>query len=130
MDFRSSARIDRRTSLRDVEGARHQHSYNSIIEKSIVEASPGSFGTRRAEILFGTSKGTHRSQPHAVRLVADASPGLIDTKLHLEAAFRHTPTTTRRPLTLGRAAINNLSLPAPPRRKGAGSRQGPASDCR
>ena len=48
--------------------------------------------------------------PAVVRLVPDTSPGLIDTKLHLEAAFRQTPTTTRRPLTLGRAAIDNLTF--------------------
>ncbi|WP_158522052.1 DEAD/DEAH box helicase [Thioclava sediminum] len=35
---------------------------------------------------------------------------MIDTKLHLEASFRNTPTTTRRPLTLGRAAIDDLSF--------------------
>ncbi len=63
------------------------------------------------EDLSGTSKGTHRFfNPAAVRLVADISPGLIDTKLHLEAAFRHTPTTTRHPLTLGRAAIDDLTF--------------------
>ncbi|WP_156150650.1 DEAD/DEAH box helicase [Hyphomicrobium sp. 99] len=34
----------------------------------------------------------------------------MDTKLHLEAAFRHTPTTSRRPLALGRAAIVDLAF--------------------
>jgi len=48
--------------------------------------------------------------PAAVRLVPDTSPGLIDTKMHLAAAFRATPSTTRRPLTLGRAAIDDLTF--------------------
>jgi superfamily II DNA or RNA helicase len=34
----------------------------------------------------------------------------MDTKLHLAAAFWATPTTTRRPLTLGRAAIDDLTF--------------------
>ena len=46
--------------------------------------------------------------PADVALVPNSSSGLIDTKLHLEAAFRDTPTTTRKPLTLGRAAIDDL----------------------
>lgn len=35
---------------------------------------------------------------------------MIDTKLHLEAAFRYTSTTTRVPLALGRAAIDDLTF--------------------
>ncbi|WP_414464483.1 DEAD/DEAH box helicase [Hyphomicrobium sp. DY-1] len=34
----------------------------------------------------------------------------MDTKLHIEAAFRRTPTTSRRPLALGRAAIVDLTF--------------------
>lgn len=48
--------------------------------------------------------------PARVEIVADTSSGLVDTKLHLEAAFRHTPTTTNQPLTLGRAAIDDLAF--------------------
>lgn len=48
--------------------------------------------------------------PAKIQLVPDESPGFIDTKLHLEAAFRRTPTTTRKPLTLGKAAIDNLKF--------------------
>ena len=48
--------------------------------------------------------------PAKIELVPDESPGLMDTKLHLEAAFRRTPTTTRKPLTLGNAAIDNLKF--------------------
>ena len=55
-------------------------------------------------------KGARVLDPSAVQLLPDASPGLIDTKLHLEASFRNTPTTTRRPLTLGHAAIDDLSF--------------------
>jgi hypothetical protein len=48
--------------------------------------------------------------PAAVNLVRDVSPGLIDTKLFLEAAFRSTPTTKRQPLTFGKAAIDDLAF--------------------
>ena len=48
--------------------------------------------------------------PATVQLVPDESPGFIDTKLHLEAAFRRTPTTTRKPLTLGKAAVDDLKF--------------------
>jgi superfamily II DNA or RNA helicase len=48
--------------------------------------------------------------PATVGLVVDTSPGLIDTKLFLEAAFRSTPTTTMHPLTFGKAAIDDLSF--------------------
>ena len=48
--------------------------------------------------------------PAKIKLVPDESPGLMDTKLHLEAAFRRTPTTTRKPLTLGKAAIDDLKF--------------------
>ena len=48
--------------------------------------------------------------PAAVTLVPDTSSGLIETKLFLEAAFRSTPTTTSRPLTLGKAAIDDLAF--------------------
>ena len=48
--------------------------------------------------------------PAKIHLVPDESPGLMDTKLHLEAAFRRTPTTTRKPLTLGNAAIDDLEF--------------------
>lgn len=48
--------------------------------------------------------------PAAINLVRDVSPGLIDTKLFLEAAFRSTPTTKREPLTFGKAAIDDLAF--------------------
>ncbi|WP_294540249.1 SNF2-related protein [uncultured Rhodoblastus sp.] len=48
--------------------------------------------------------------PAAKMLVPDRSPGLTDTKLFLEAAFRSTPTTTNTPLTLGKAAIDDLAF--------------------
>ena len=49
-------------------------------------------------------------KPAEVDLVPDRSPGLIDTKLFLEAAFRSTPTTTEEPLTLGKAAMDDLAF--------------------
>ena len=48
--------------------------------------------------------------PAKMGLTRDTSPGFIDTKLFLEAAFRSTPTTSRAPLTLGKAAIDDLSF--------------------
>lgn len=65
---------------------------------------------KEARFVWDLEKGARVLDPAAVRLASDTSPGLIDTKLHLAAAFRATPTTTRRPLTLGRAAIDDLTF--------------------
>jgi superfamily II DNA or RNA helicase len=65
---------------------------------------------KEARFVWDLEKGARVLDPAAIRLVPDTSPGLIDTKLHLAAAFRATPTTTRRPLTLGRAAIDDLTF--------------------
>lgn len=65
---------------------------------------------KEARFVWDLEKGARVLDPAAVKLVPDASPGLIDTKLHLAASFRATPTTTRRPLTLGRAAIDDLTF--------------------
>jgi hypothetical protein len=65
---------------------------------------------KEARFVWNLEKGARVLDPAAVHLVPDTSSGLIDTKLHLEAAFRHTPTTTRRPITLGRAAIDDLTF--------------------
>ena len=48
--------------------------------------------------------------PAEIALIPDHSSGIIDTKLYLAASFRSTPTTSRNPLTLGRAAIDDLSF--------------------
>lgn len=65
---------------------------------------------KEARFVWDLETGARVLDPAAVRLVPDTSSGLIDTKLHLEAAFRNTPTTTRQPLTLGRAAIDDLTF--------------------
>ena len=65
---------------------------------------------KEARFVWELEKGARVLDPAAIQLVPDTSPGLVDTKLHLAAAFRATPTTTRRPLTLGRAAIDDLSF--------------------
>lgn len=65
---------------------------------------------KEARFVWNLESDARVLDPAAVELVLDTSSGLIDTKLHLEAAFRHTPTTTRRPLTLGRAAIDDLTF--------------------
>ena len=63
---------------------------------------------KEARFVWDLEEDARVLDPSAIRLVPDTSSGLIDTKLHLEAAFRNTPTTARQPLTLGNAAINNL----------------------
>jgi len=65
---------------------------------------------KEARFVWDLEKGARVLDPAAVRLVPDMSSGLIDTKLHLAAAFRATPTTTRCPLTLGQAAIDDLTF--------------------
>ena len=65
---------------------------------------------KEARFVWELEQGSTVLDPAAVQLVPDASTGLVDTKLHLAAAFRATPTTTRRPLTLGQAAIDDLSF--------------------
>ena len=65
---------------------------------------------KEARFVWNLESDARILDPAAVELVPDTSSGLIDTKLHLEAAFRHTPTTTRRLLTLGRAAIDDLTF--------------------
>lgn len=65
---------------------------------------------KEARFVWNLEKDARVLNPAEVRLVQDTSPGLIDTKLHLEAAFRHSPTTTRQSLTLGRAAIDDLKF--------------------
>lgn len=65
---------------------------------------------KEARFVWDLERDARVLDPAAVQLASDTSPGLIDTKLHLEASFRYTPTTTRRPLTLGHAAIDNLTF--------------------
>lgn len=65
---------------------------------------------KEARFIWDLEKNARVLNPSAIQLVPDTSAGLIDTKLHLEAAFRHTSTTTRVPLALGRAAIDDLTF--------------------
>ena len=65
---------------------------------------------KQARFIWELEKGAQVMDPAAVKPVPDMSPGLIDTKLYLESAFRNTPTTTQTPLTLGHAAIDDLSF--------------------
>jgi superfamily II DNA or RNA helicase len=65
---------------------------------------------KEARFIWNLEKNARVLDPTAIQLVPDTSAGLIDTKLHLEAAFRHTSTTTRAPLALGRAAIDDLTF--------------------
>jgi len=65
---------------------------------------------KEARFVWDLEQGARVLDPATIRLAPDTSPGLIDLKLYLAAAFWATPTTTRRPLTLGRAAIDDLTF--------------------
>ncbi|WP_455269283.1 SNF2-related protein [Rhizobium herbae] len=65
---------------------------------------------KTSHFLLQVEKDLTILDPATVEIVYDQSPGFIDTKLFLEASFRHTPTTSREPLTLGKAAIDDLSF--------------------
>lgn len=65
---------------------------------------------KESHFIWDVEREARVLEPADVALVPDTSPGLMDTKLHLEAAFRNTPTTSRRALTLGRAAIDDLKF--------------------
>lgn len=83
-----------------------KHGFREIHCRGLV----GLVRDKEARFVWELEKGARVLDPAAIRLVPDTSSGLIDTKLHLSAAFRATPTTTRRPLTLGRAAIDDLTF--------------------
>ena len=65
---------------------------------------------KEARFIWNIEDDAQVLNPADIVLVADISSGLIDTKLHLEAAFRNTPTTSTQPLTLGQAAIDDLKF--------------------
>lgn len=65
---------------------------------------------KEARFVWRLEKNARVLDPAAVNLVPDTSSGLMNTKLFLEAAFRHTATTTRQPLTFGQAAIDDLKF--------------------
>jgi superfamily II DNA or RNA helicase len=63
-----------------------------------------------ASFVFQLESSLKILDPAEISLVPDQSSGIVDTKLYLAASFRSTPTTSRKPLTLGRAAIDDLSF--------------------
>ena len=63
-----------------------------------------------ASFVFELEPSLRVLAPDEINLIPDLSSGIIDTKLYLAASFRATPTTSRKPLTLGRAAIDDLSF--------------------
>lgn len=65
---------------------------------------------KESQFIWGIETGSKVLDPARIELVPDTSSGLIDTKLYLEAAFRNTPTTSRKPLALGKAAIDDLKF--------------------
>lgn len=65
---------------------------------------------KTSHFLLELEKDFTTLDPAKIDLVRDESSGFVDTKLFLEASFRHMPTTSREPLTLGKAAIDNLSF--------------------
>ena len=86
------------------------------------EQQRAGFWVVRCRGLAGITKGKSASfvwdlepsrkilDPIEIDLVPDESPGLMDTKLFLAASFRATPTTSKQPLTLGKAAIDDLAF--------------------
>ena len=65
---------------------------------------------KAAEFIWELEPGRKDLVPAAINLVADTSPGVIDTKLYLASAFRSTHTTSKKPLLLGQAAIDDLTF--------------------
>ena len=65
---------------------------------------------KEASFVFELEKSLRTLDPAAIELIPDNSSGIMDTKLYLAAAFRATPTTSNKPLTFGRAAIDDLSF--------------------
>lgn len=65
---------------------------------------------KEARFVWNLEDDAEVIDPAAVNLVPDESSGITDTKLYLEASFRQTPTTTQAPLTLGQAAIDDLTF--------------------
>lgn len=65
---------------------------------------------REATFLRSIEPDLQTIDPTDVELVADNSSGFRDTRLHLEAAFRGSPPVTNKPLTLGKAAIDDLAF--------------------
>ena len=63
-----------------------------------------------ASFVFELEHSLRVLAPDEINLIPDLSSGIIDTKLYLAASFRATPTTSRKPLTFGRAAIDDLGF--------------------
>ena len=105
--MRGSVRGDGRKPVPYLDG-------KTVIKQGLKEIHCQGLGSlvrnKEARFIWELEKDAHVMDPAAVKPVPDMSPGLIDTKLYLESAFRNTPTTTRTPLTLGRAAIDDLSF--------------------
>ncbi|MFY0637279.1 DEAD/DEAH box helicase [Maricaulis maris] len=66
--------------------------------------------SKAAEFVWELEPDRKVLDPAAINLVADTSPGVIDTKLYLASAFRSTHTTSKKPLLLGQAAIDDLTF--------------------
>ena len=65
---------------------------------------------KEASFVFELESSLKVLDPAEITLIPDQSNGIVDTKLYLAASFRSTPTTSRKPLTLGRAAIDDLAF--------------------
>ena len=63
-----------------------------------------------ASFIFELEPSLRVLDPAEITLIPDQSSGIVDTKLYLAASFRTTPTTSRKPLTLGKAAIDDLAF--------------------
>ena len=84
----------------------HDNGFNIIACRGIAGITKG----KEASFVFQLEPSLQILDPSEILLISDQSSGIIDTKLYLAASFRATPTTSRKPLTLGRAAIDDLSF--------------------
>lgn len=84
-----------------------REAYGSVVS---CRATSGVAKGKTARFVLEMEKDYAILAPQGVELIPDSSPGFIDAKLFLEAAFRNTPTAAREPLTLGKAAIDDLSF--------------------
>lgn len=86
--------------------AKTSQGFNIIHCKGIAGITKG----KEASFVLELENNFQTLDPAQINLIPDTSSGIMDTKLYLAASFRATPTTSRKPLTFGRAAIDDLSF--------------------
>lgn len=95
-----------RNAIWKISGNKSTSSGNIVSCRGISGLTKG----KSAKFVVELEKDFEVLDPAAVELYEDQSNGFIDTKLYLEAAFRSAHPSTRTPLTLGKAAIDDLEF--------------------